>query len=189
MKEYFSWWESSHSKGERRNFSAVLEKKCVQRRAGRHAGVEEDLVVSRTERDRHVQPFFLQGRMLASFTKATVIKARTRAHHPPIDGGDDDLEDPVALSCQVWFDTEASVAFECDNLDTSATTAQRLRTTFRSDVQIELPEEVPVNSESLTSVGIQKVERKFAVRSVTELTVAAGQQTDKGREARTSSEC
>ena len=55
---------------------------------------------------------------------------------------------------------------------------------FRSDVQVEPPEEVPAKSESITGVGIQKVERKFAVRNVTELVVDAGQQTDRGRETR-----
>ena len=62
-------------------------------------------------------------------------------------GVDDDLEDLVALSRQVWFDTEALEAFECDNLDITATTPQHLRATFPSDVQIEPPEEVLVNSD------------------------------------------
>ena len=83
----------------------------------------------------------------------------------------------MSLSRQEWFDTEALEAFECDNLDTSATTAQHLRATFRSDFQIEPPEEVPVNSKfSSTSVGTQKVAGKSAVRSVTKQIVAAGQQ-------------
>ena len=103
---------------------------------------------------------------------------------PMIDGGNGDLEDLVGLLRQVWFDTEALEAFKRDNLDTDATTVQHSRTTFRPDVEIEPPEEVPVNSDSPTSVGIQKAEGKFAVRDVTELVVDAGQQTDKGREAR-----
>ena len=49
LKEDFSWRESGHSKGERRDFSAVLKKNCVQRRAGRCVGAEEDPEVSTTE--------------------------------------------------------------------------------------------------------------------------------------------
>ena len=46
-------------------------------------------------------------------------------------------------------------------------------------------EEVPVDSKFLsTSVGTQKVESKFDVRSATKLIVAAGQQTSKVRGAR-----
>ena len=72
-----------------------------------------------------------------------------------------------------------------DTLDAIATTVQHLRTAFRPDVRIEPPEEVPVNSESITtSVGTLKVERKFAVRNVTELSVDAGHQADRGREKR-----
>ena len=68
-----------------------------------------------------------------------------------------------------------------DNLDAIAATEQHLRTAFRSDVQIEPPEEGPDNSESITSVATRKVERKFAVRNVTELVVDDGQQANKGR--------
>ena len=71
-------------------------------------------------------------------------------------------------------------AHECDNLDVITTTEQHLRTAFRSDVQVEPSEEVPDNSESITGVGIQKVENKFAVRTVTELVVDDGQQANKG---------
>ena len=73
---------------------------------------------------------------------------------------------------------EALGAHVCDNLDAIA------RTAFRSDVQMEPPEEVPDNSESITSVGTRKVERKFAVRNVTELIVDDGQQADRGRKTR-----
>ena len=58
-----------------------------------------------------------------------------------VGGGYGFLEDLVGLSLQVWFDTEALGAFECDNLDTNAMTVLRSRTTFRPDVQIEPPEE------------------------------------------------
>ena len=56
---------------------------------------------------------------------------------PTIDGGDDDLEDSVSSSLQVWFDTEVLEAHECNNSDAIATTVQHSRTAFRSDVQIE----------------------------------------------------
>ena len=46
------------------------------------------------------------------------------------------------------------------------------------------PKEVPDNSESITSVDTRKVERKFAVRNVTELMVDDGQQVDRGRKTR-----
>ena len=66
----------------------------------------------------------------------------------PTDGGGDDLENlEASSSLQVWFDMEALGAHVRDNLDAIATTVQHLRTAFRSDVQIEPPEEVPDNSE------------------------------------------
>ena len=64
------------------------------------------------------------------------------------------------------------------------TTEQRSKTTFRPDVQVEPSEEVLDNSESTTSVDTRKVERMFAVRSVTEFVVDDGQQADKGRKTR-----
>ena len=75
-------------------------------------------------------------------------------------------------------------AHVCDNLDAIATTKQHLRTALRRDVQIEPPEEVPVNSESITSFDTRKVQRKFAVRNLTELMVHDGQQADRGRKTR-----
>ena len=103
----------------------------------------------------------------------------------PTDGVGDDLENLAASSShQVWFDMEALGAHVCDNLDEIATTVQRLRPAFRSDVQIEPPEGVTDNSESITSVDTRNVERKLAVRSVTELIVDDGQQADRGRKTR-----
>ena len=107
----------------------------------------------------------------------------------PIDRGSDDLEDLMVLPCQAWFDTEASEAFEHDDLDTIPTTEQHLRTLARSEVKIESPRarSRPTPNSSLnTSVGTQKVEGEFAVRNVTKLTDAVGQLTDEGREARPS---
>ena len=125
--------------------------------------------------------------MSASFMKMTTIKSAYPCPSPLIDRGSDDLEDLMVLPCQVWFDAEAPEAFECDGLDTTATTEQHLRTLARSEVQIESPREIPVNSKFLnTSVGTQKVAGEFAVRNVTKATGAIGQPTDEGREARPS---
>ena len=71
----------------------------------------------------------------------------------PTDGGGDNLENLAASSSlQAWFDMEVLEAHVCDNLDAIATTQQHLRTAFRSDVQIKSPEEVPDNSEAITTV-------------------------------------
>ena len=91
------------------------------------------------------------------------------------------------MPCQVWFDTEAPEAFERDNLDTTATTVQHLRTLGRSEVRFESPRETAVRSVVFgASVGTQKVEREFVVKNVTKPTDAAGQLTDEGRETRPS---
>ena len=82
---------------------------------------------------------------------------------------------------QVWFDTEVLEALESDKLDVVATTEQHSKTAFRPDVQIEPSEEVPDNSEFITSVDIWKVESEFAVRNVTECFVYGGQQADESR--------
>ena len=84
-------------------------------------------------------------------------------------------------SLQVWFDTNVLEAHESENLDEVATTEQHSKTAFRSDVQVDPPEKVPDNPKSITSVDARKVERKFAVRNVTELMVDDGQQADRGR--------
>ena len=81
--------------------------------------------------------------MPASSTKTSMYSCPS-----PTGGGDDDLENLAASSSlQVWFDMEALGTHVCDNLDVIATTVQHSRTAFRSDVQIEPPEEVPDNSE------------------------------------------
>ena len=87
----------------------------------------------------------------------------------PTDGGGDDLENLAASSSlQVWFDMEALGAHVCYNVDAISTTVQHLRTAFRPVVRIERPEEVPVNSESITSVGTRKVERRREKRDGTD---------------------
>ena len=99
----------------------------------------------------------------------------------PTDRGGDDLAASSPL--QVWFDMGALGAHVCDNLEAIATTVQHLRTAFRSDVQSEPPKEVPDNSESITC-SHSEVERKFAVRNVTELIVDDGEKADRGRKTR-----
>ena len=157
LKEYFGWWEPGHNENEYGNFPTDLGEKCVQHRTGKCAGVKEDpggretCVSSTAEQDACL----LEDDSVQSMYSCP----------SPTDGGGDDLENLEALGAHV-----------CDNFDAVATTVQHLRTAFRQNVRIEPPEKVPVNSESITSVG---VERKFAVRNVTELIV-----DDRGRETR-----
>ena len=101
------------------------------------------------------------------------------------DGGGDDLENLAASSSlPARFDTETLEAHENGSLDVAVTTEQYSKTSFRSYVQIEPPEEVPDDSESITSVDAQKVESEFASRNVRELFVDDGQQADRGRKTR-----
>ena len=106
--------------------------------------------------------------MPAFSTKTAVVIACILVHHPPTEGGDDLESMAASPPLQVWFDTEVLEAHESGNLDVVATTEQRSKTAFRSDVQVEPPEEVPDISESITSVDTRKFEREFAVRNVTE---------------------
>ena len=78
----------------------------------------------------------------------------------------------------MWFDTEVLEAHESDNLDVVATNEQHSKTSIRSDVQVEPSEGGPDNSESITGVGIRKVQSKFAVRNVTKLMVDDGNDVD-----------
>ena len=57
---------------------------------------------------------------------------------PTIDSGDDDLEDSVASSPQVWFDTDTLEACEFDNLDEIGTTVQHSIQEQRSDQMSKL---------------------------------------------------
>ena len=71
----------------------------------------------------------------------------------PTDESGDDVENMAASPpLQTWFDTEVLEVRESDNSDAIAMTEQRPKTTFRPDVQVEPPEEVPDNSEFITSV-------------------------------------
>ena len=115
--------------------------------------------------------------MTAFSTKTAVISMYSCPS--PTDEGGDDLENMAASSLlQARFDMEVLGAHECDNLDVVVTTEQHPKTTFRPDLQVEPSEEFPDNSESIKSVDTRKVDRKFAVRNVTELVVHDGQQAD-----------
>ena len=95
---------------------------------------------------------------------------------PMVDESNDSPEDLVALSRQVLFDTGAARSV-CP-------------TTFRPDVPIEPPEEIPLHQADCTrvahfgfkflsmGVGTQKIEGRFDVRNVTKPIVAAGQVTE-----------
>ena len=172
LKKYVGWWEAGHNENECRDLSA---------------GVEEDLEASVRE--------LCGGRGTGVLSHAAEQNAcllhedgsdqSVHSCPSPTDGGGDDLENLAASSSlQAWFDTEVLEVRENDNLGAIATTEQRPKTTFRPDVQVEPSEEVPDNSESITSVDTRKVERKFAVRNVTELIVHNGQQADKSRKTR-----
>ena len=172
-KEYFSSKKPGHSKGEYRYFSAVREKRLVQQdKADRHTGDDPEMGKTEFLGGRGTSaPSIIPERDVCLFTKMTSIKVRIRVH---------DLEDLMVVA-------EAPEAFECDGLDTTATTEQHLRTLARSKVRIESPGESSVNSKFLnTSVGTQNVGGEFAMRNMTKLTDAAGQPTDEGREARPS---
>ena len=94
-----------------------------------------------------------------------------------VDESYDSPEDLMALPRQVLFDTVAARSV-CP-------------TTFRPDVPIEPPEEIPLHQADGTrvahfgskflSMGVQKIEGRFDVRDVTKPVVAAGQVTDRGQ--------
>ena len=167
LKKHFSWWEPGHNENEYGNFPTDPGEECVQHRAGQCAGVKED------HEARTAEPSGGRGTGVlspASEQDACLLHEDDSDQgmyscSSPTDGGGDDLENSAASSSlQVWFDMEALGTHVCDTLSAIATTVQHWRTAFRSDVQIEPPEEVPDNSESITSVGTRNVERKFAVR-------------------------
>ena len=89
----------------------------------------------------------------------------------PTDGGGDDLENLAG-----WLRR-----LESDNLDVVVTTEQHSKTTIRSDVQIEPPEEVQTTP---NPSRVQKVASEFAARNVTEMIVDDGRQADRGRKTR-----
>ena len=169
LKKHFIWWEPGHNENECRNHSA---------------GVEEDLEANVTELSggRGTGVSSPAAEQDACLLHENDSDQRMYSCPSPTDRGGDGLENLAASSSlQAWFDMEVLEARENDNLDVVVTTEQHSKTTFRPDVQVEPSEEVPDNSESITSVDTRKVERKFAVRNVTELIVDDGKQADKGR--------
>ena len=111
----------------------------------------------------------------------TVI-ARTR--NSMIDGSNGDLEDLVGCCAKCGLTRKR---WKPSSVTTWTQTPRPCSTQERhSDQMFKLSRQKRSQSTSNppTSVGIQKAEVKFAVRDVTELVVDAGQQTDKGREAR-----
>ena len=106
----------------------------------------------------------LRDRMLAFSTKTTVIGICTRVHHPLT---------KVVTIWRTWQRRRRSrrgltqrywEVRESDNSDAIAMTEQRPKTTFRPDVQVEPPEEVPDNSEFIASVDT--VRRKTHSESI-----------------------
>ena len=187
LKEHVGWWEAGHNDKEYENFPTDPWEECVQHRTGKCSGAKEDPEANVTEpsggRETCVSsPTSEQDACLLHEDDNDQSMCSCSS---PTDGGGDDLENwAVSPSLQVWFGMEALGAHVCDNLEAIATNVQRLRATFRSYVQVEPPEEVPDNSESITSVDSRKVGREFTVRNVTELVVDAGQQADRGRKTR-----
>ena len=76
--------KSGHSKSECRYFSAVKEKRLVQRdKAYRHTASDPEVAIkSFWDKEGQASRATSQSEMSASFTKMTTIKVRTRAHHP-----------------------------------------------------------------------------------------------------------
>ena len=149
-KEYFSSKKPGHSKGEYSCFSAVREKRLVQ----------QDKVDRYTAEDPEMGNTEFLGERETSVLSIIPERDVCLFH----DRGSGDLEDLMVLPCQAWFDAEAPTAFECDGLDTTATTEQHLRTLARSEVRIKSLGEISVNSKFFnTSVGTQRVEAEFAL--------------------------
>ena len=125
---------------------------------------------------------------MPAFSKKTaVIRACTRVHHAPTEVVMIWRTGQRCHRSRCGLNMGVLGAHVCNNLDAIATTEQRLRTAFRSDVQVELSEEVPDNSESITGVDTRKVVSEFGVRNVTESMVDDGQQADRGRKTRSMS--
>ena len=184
LKKHFSWCGPQHNENECRDFAPGPDKKCDRYRIGQCATVEEEHEYSPTELsgERRTGVLSHAAEQDACLLHENGSDQSMYSCPSPTDEGGDDLENMAASPpLQVWFDTEVLEALESDNLDVVATTGQRSKTAFRPDVQIEPSEEVPDNSEFITSVDTRKVESEFAVRSVTELIVHDGQQADESR--------
>ena len=125
----------------------------------------------------------LRSTMPAFSTKTAVIRACTRVHHP--------LTKVVTiwrtrqrrhrsrcgLTRRHWKPMNAITWMWLPQL--SSIRKQRSFQMFKSS-----PQEVPDNSEFITSVDTRKVQSEFAVRNVTELVLDDGQQADESRKTR-----
>ena len=150
LKEHVGWWEAEHNENECRDFPLGPDKKCDRHRIGQCAAVEEDPESSPTERSGQRGTGVLSHAAVqdACFLHENGSDQSMYSCPSPTDEGGDDLENMAASpQHQVWFDTEVLEVRENDNSDAIATTEQHSKTAFRSDVQIEPPEEVPDNSE------------------------------------------
>ena len=111
LKEHFGWWQAGHNDNECRNFSAGPEKKCDQHRTGQCADVKEDAESSTTglsgERGTGVlSPAAEQDACL--LCEEDGDQSMYSCPPPASDRSGKDLENlAVALSPQLWFDTEA----------------------------------------------------------------------------------
>ena len=148
------WWEAIHNENECRDFPSGPEKKCDRYRIGQCAAVEEDPESSPTEPpgERGTGALCHAAEQNACLLHENGSDQSMYSCSSPTDGGGDDLENLAASSSlQARFDMEVLEAHENDNLDVVVTTVQHSKTALRPDVQVEPSEEVPDNSESITS--------------------------------------
>ena len=131
------------SKSEYRYISAVRKNRLVQQdKADRHTADDPEMGKTEFLGERGTRVLsIIPERHVCLFHEDDNGQSAYPCPSPLIDKGSDDLEDLMVLPCQAWFDAEAPEAFECDGLDTTATTEQHLRTLARSEVQVESPRE------------------------------------------------
>ena len=155
-KEYSGSKKPVHSKGEYRYFSAVREKRLVQRdKADRHTGDDPEMGKSEFLGERGTSVLStIPERDVCLFHEDDNDQGAYPCPSQLIDRGGDDLGDLMVLPCQVWYQKPLNVTA----WTRTATAEQHLRTLARSEVRIESPREISANSKFLnTSVGIQKV--------------------------------
>ena len=152
-KEYVSWEKPSHSKSAYGYFSAVREKRLAQQdKADRHNGEDPETGKAEFLGERGTSVLsIIPERDFCLFHEDDNDQSAFPCPSHLNDRGSDDLEDLMVLPCQVWFDTEAPEALERDDMDTTVTIEQHLRTLARSDVQIESPREISANPKFLNT--------------------------------------
>ena len=182
-KPKFCCGKPGHNKNECRNFSAALRKKSVQPdKAGRYAGVEVDPETGKGKSSG--------GKGTGSVSPAPGMDACLLYENdsdqdvylfplPMADESNDSLEDLMALSRQVLFDTGAARSVP-NNVQTRC--SNRAITRSPPLHQADGTKVAHFGSKFLSiGVGTQKIEGTFDVRNVTEPIVAAGQVTDRGQ--------